>query len=138
MNGIEKIIEHIRLQSEEQCRDITRKAFDECQRIKAEYAQAEQDEYWNRIDAGTKETEHRMERLKRLAEMESNKQILATQQEMIAEAFDLAVKKLAQLPKNQYSELLKRLDMKAGAGAGTIVERYKNELSPRVASALFK
>ena len=137
MDGIDKLIAHIRLEAESNCRELSLKASDECERIRMEYAQAEQDEYWTRIDAGTKDTERRMERLNTLAEMEANKQLLATQQEMIAEAFSLAAKKISELPADEYDRLIKKLDLKPGAKAEDIVARYKNELSPRVSSALF-
>ena len=138
MDGLEKVIEYIKTGTREECEEITRKASEECGRIRAEYAQAEQDEYWKSIDAGTKEAERRMERLNTLAEMEANKQLLATQQEMIAEAFELAAKKLLELPESEYSALLAKLNMKAGTSASEVVAKYKNELSPRVASVLFK
>jgi len=138
MNGLDKLVEHIRIEAEVYCTELAKKAADDCEQIKADYAKAEQDTYWSSIDAGTKETERRMERLNTLAEMEANKQILATQQEMISEAFDLAAKKLQKLPKRDYAELLKRLDLKDGASAYDVVAGYKNELAPRVASVLFK
>jgi len=137
MNGVDKIIGYIRSEAESHCRESARKSAEEYQRIQAEYAQAQQDEYWNRIDAGTKETERRMERLNTLAEMESNKQLLATQQEMIAVAFELAAKKLGELPVSEYERLLKKLDLDPGSSASEVVARYKNELIPRVSSALF-
>ena len=62
----------------------------------------------NRVDAGARETQRRMERLGTHAEMQANKQLLATQQEMIAEAFNLAAKQLSQLPAEDYMKLLKR------------------------------
>jgi len=120
-----------------ECDETIRKAAEECERIKAQYVQAEQDEYWNMIDAGTKEAERRMERLNTLAEMEANKQILATQQEMIAEAFSLAAKRISSLPRRKYAELLSKLDLKPGANADEVVACFKSELAPRVASALF-
>jgi len=137
MDGLDRLIAYIRSEAETHCRESARKSAEEVARIQAEYTQAQQDEYWNRIDAGSKETERRMERLNTLAEMEAKKQILATQQEMIAEAFALAAKQLSELPKSEFDGLLKRLDMKPGASASAIVARYKNELTPRVSSALF-
>jgi len=137
MNGLDRVIDYIKSEAAAQCEEITRYAAEECARLKSEYAQTEQDEYWKSIDVGTKEAERRMERLNTLAEMESNKQILATQQEMISEAFELAAKKLSELHKADYAALLNRLGMKSGTKPEEIVARYKNELSPRVASVLF-
>jgi len=137
MNGIDKVIDHIKSEAAALSEEITRSAAEQCERLRAQYAQTEQDEYWKSIDAGTKEAERRMERLNTLAEMESNKQILATQQEMITEAFELAAKKLSELHKADYAALLNRLSMKSGTSPEDVVARYKSELSPRVASALF-
>lgn len=137
MNGIDNIITNIRSEAELHCSELNAKASEECERIRAGYAQAEQDEYWSRIDAGTKDIERRMERLNTLAEMEANKQLLATQQEMIAEAFALAAKKISELPEDEYARLIERLDLKPGSKAEDVVARYKNELYPRVSSALF-
>jgi len=137
MNGMEKIIDFIRSESEAELREIAKKAGEECERIRAVYAAAEQDEYWNAIDAGTKETERRLERLNKLAEMEANKQILATQQEMINEAFALAAKKLKGLPKSDFEALLVKLGLGTECGADEIVSKYRSSLSNKVTSVLF-
>ena len=137
MDGLEKIIEYIRAESDAQCEQIVRKAEDECRRIHDEYARIEQEEYWKYIDAGTKETEHRVEQLNSLADKEANKLIAATQQEMVAEAFSLAAKKLRQLPKHKYTELLAQHGLGPGDNVEEVVARYRPELTPRVTSTLF-
>ena len=121
MNGIEKIIEHIKAKSAAECQAISKSAEDECARIRAEYKQAEQDEYWKAMGAGTKEAERRLERLNSLAALESKKKVLATQQEMIAEAFEHAAKKLLSLPETEYIAFLAKLACKASlTGTETI------------------
>jgi V/A-type H+-transporting ATPase subunit E len=137
MNGIEKLIRHIRSEADEKCAEIANNAAEQCTHIRAEYARIEQEAYWKCIDAGTKETELRMERLRSLAEVEANKQILAMQDEMVSEAFALAAKKLRELPSDEYAAILKRLGMGAGSSVSDVIENYRSVLSPEVTSVLF-
>ena len=106
MNGIEKILEHIKSESDAECEAIKLAAAEECDRINAEFAAAEQDEYKKLLDAGTSEAQRRLDRLNSLAALESKKHVLATQQEMVAEAFEYAAKKLLELPDSEYIEFL--------------------------------
>ena len=137
MKGINKIVAYINAESDVECGTITQNSNDECARIRADYSRVEQDEYWKYINAGTKEAESRLEKLKELAIMESNKLLLSTKQEMIDEAFALAAKKLLELPQKEYGKLLKKLGFEANAGADEIVELFKDKLSRKVASVLF-
>jgi vacuolar-type H+-ATPase subunit E/Vma4 len=107
MVGIEKIIAHIKAESEAECERIDHAAAEECGRIREKYIQAERDEYEKLMNAGTKEAERRLERLRSLAVLEAKKQVLATQHEMIDAAFELAAKKLCSLP--EYAMFLARL-----------------------------
>ena len=106
MNGIEKILAHIETESYAECEAIERESAEECGRIRAEYAKVEQDEYWKLVNAGTKEAERRLDRLNSLAALESKKHVLATQQEMVAVAFDHAANKLLELPESEYVAFL--------------------------------
>jgi len=137
MNGIDKILAYIKAESEAECEEISQNAAEECGRIRVDYVHLEQDEYWKHINSGSKETEHRHEQLKDLAAMEAKKKLLATQQEMVDEAFALAAKKLLELPKQEYTMLLKRLGMKANCSANDVVESFRKELSLKIVSALF-
>ncbi|MCL2044829.1 MAG: V-type ATP synthase subunit E [Oscillospiraceae bacterium] len=106
MNGIEKIITHIKSESDAECEAIELAANEECERIRNEYATIEQDEYSRLMEAGTIEAERRLERLNNLAILESKKQILVTQQEMLSEAFAYAAKVILELPESQYIQFL--------------------------------
>ena len=106
MIGIEKILEHIQSESAAECEAIERSAEEECGRIRTESKKAEQDEYRSLMDAGTKDADRRLERLNNLAVLESKKSILATQQEMVAEAFEYASKKVLELPESEYVRFL--------------------------------
>ena len=109
MNGIEKIVEHIRAQSVAECEEIAKGADEECARVRAKYAQAEQDEYWKLVAFGKRELDLRIERLGSLAALEAKKQVLTMQKEMMAAAFELAAKKLLNLPEWEYIALFARL-----------------------------
>ena len=118
MNGIDKIIGHINSESASECDSIAKTAAEECDQIRADYAKAEQDQYWQLINEGTKDAERRLERLNSLAALESKKHVLATQQELIVAAFDLAAKKLLELPRQEYVTFLAKL-ASAAAITGT-------------------
>ena len=137
MDGLDKILEYIRAQTAAQCAEISNDAAMQCKQIRADYSRLEQDEYWEHINIGSKETEHRHEKLRNLAAMESKKKLLATQQEMVDEAFALAAKKLLELPEREYSRIRKRLGMDTQCSAEDIVEKYRTELSLKVVSTLF-
>jgi vacuolar-type H+-ATPase subunit E/Vma4 len=134
MDGIDKIIEHIKHESDARCLQIAREAKDECERIRTEYFRVEQDAYWKAINAGSKETEKRLARLNELAAKEADRQIETLQREMLDEAFALAAIKLRELPEKDLQRLLAAHEK---AGAEEVIASYKSELSPDVMSALF-
>ena len=122
MNGIEKILEHIKSESDAECEAIAREAADECERIRSEYARAEKTEFNKLMADGNIDAERRLERLNSLATLESKKQVLSTQQEMLAGAFEYAAKKLCELPQGEYVEFLARQACSASlTGTETII-----------------
>ena len=137
MERLRKILEYINEQSEAECGEVLKNAREECERTRIGYARLEQEEYWKYINSGSKESEHRLEQLHNLASMESRKQLLSTQEEMVNEAFTLAANKLMELPEQEYAKLLARLDFEDTCNAEDLVVRYRNELALKVASVLF-
>jgi len=137
MNNIEKIIEYITVQTTSECYEISLSAIDECERIHSEYQKDEQAEYWKAIDAGTRETEMRLDKLNELAALEAKKQIDALQIEMLDAAFALAAQKLLELPAREYDKLLVRLGLEAGTSPDALLTHFREELTPAVVSALF-
>lgn len=137
MNGIEKVIEYIKAEAAAECEDIRKKAAEECERIRAGYTRMEQDEYWKYLSVGAKEAEQRIEQLTDLAGQESKKQVLATQREMVDAAFELAVKKLLEIPVNDYLALLSGLGVASDCSPEALVELYKEDLTPDVTASLF-
>ena len=106
MNGIEKILAHIKSESDAECADIERTAAEECEQIRTEYAKIEKAEFGKLMSAGAKDAERRLERLNSLAALESKKQVLSTQQEMLAGAFEYAANKMLEMPHGDYVRFL--------------------------------
>ena len=137
MQGFEKILEHIKTESEKECKEIAVKANEESLRIRSVYSQKEQDAYWTCVNNGSKEIEKRVEELSELAATQAKKMIHGTQQDMLDEVLALTARKLSALPSGKYNELLKRLGIESGCKPEYLVEQYRDELAPTVISALF-
>ena len=137
MQGFEKILEHIKTESEKECKEIAIKANEESLRIRSVYSQKEQDAYWTCVNNGSKEIEKRVEELSELAGTQAKKMIHGTQQDMLDEVLALTARKLSALPSGKYNELLKRLGIEPGCKPEYLVEQYRDELAPTVISALF-
>ena len=64
---------------------------------------------------GRRTADERLERLKSAAQMERRKLELAAKQEVLAEAFDLALEKLCTMPEQEYVALLTKLALEASS-----------------------
>lgn len=118
MNGIEKIIDRISGDARREIDDVLAQARAQAEEITAQYqaqAKAEADDILVR---GEKAAEERGERLASVAQLECRKGVLAAKQEVIDEAFQLAMKKLVALPQPEYISLLVDLAVQA-ASKGT-------------------
>jgi len=138
MKGIEKITAHIEADANAEAQAILDEATQKAKAIEADYKQKAQDEYWSLIKSGTEDCQDRVQRMGRLASMESQKSILATKQEMVAKAFDKAEEKIVNLPQDKYVEFLAKLASKsASSGEEEIIlnERDKNACGEAVAKA---
>ena len=113
MKGTEKIIAHIRADAEAQSSAILAQAEQRCAEIRGAYEQQAKDAYAEKIRAGVKANQDRLESMERLAKMEGRKAILALKQDMVSESFDRAVGQLVNLPEEQYTALLARLAAQA-------------------------
>jgi len=137
MQGFEKIIEHIKSESENECREVAVNANSECERIRAEYKAKEQEAYWSAVNTGSKEIEHRVNQLTNLAAAEAKKMVYATEQDMLDEVLALTARKLSALPSRKYNELLKKLGIEQGCKPEYLVEHFREDLTPSVTAALF-
>ena len=113
MKGTEKIIAHIQADAKAQADAILKEADEKCAQIRAAYEQQAKEAYAERIRAGVKTNQDRLDSMNRLASMEGRKAILALKQEMVAESFDLAADKLVKLPEAEYTAFLAKLAAKA-------------------------
>ena len=113
MNGIEKITERIAAQSNADVKALMDRANAQAKAIYDGYQAAADQDYANTLKKGVSDAAQRVERLGSVAQREARKLQLKTKQEMLAEAYDLAYKKLLELPEDQYAQLLTRLAVNA-------------------------
>ena len=118
MDGIEKIIDRISSDAQREIDDVLAAAQAEAAEITAKYqaqAKAEADDILAR---GEKAAAERGERLASVAQLECRKEVLRAKQEVVEEAFQLAMKKLTHLPQEKCVALLADLAAQA-ASKGT-------------------
>ena len=109
MKGTEKIIARIQADADAQAAEILARADARCAEIRETYEQKAKEAYAERIRAGVRENQDRLDSMERLANMEGRKAILALKQDMVARSFERAVEKLVTLPEAQYIALLTKL-----------------------------
>ena len=113
MKGTEKIIAHIRADAEAQSAAILSQAEQQCAAIREDFEAKARDRYSEKLLAGGKACEDRVDSMDRIARMEAKKGLLALKQEMVSKSFELACEKLVNLPEADYVELLARLAAEA-------------------------
>ncbi len=115
MEGIEKITDKIIRDTESELAQMMAETLEKEKAI-GEAARDQADrETVDTLARGRKAAEERLERLKSAAQMETRKLTLAAKQEVLGEAFDLALEKLCTLPEQEYVDLLTRLALKASS-----------------------
>ena len=115
MEGIEKITAKIIQDSEAEIKQLMAQTDEKIGDItKSAQAQADK-ETADALAKGRKAADERLERLKSAAQMEKRKLTLAAKQEVVGEAFDLALEKLCTLPDQEYIQLLTRLAVEASS-----------------------
>lgn len=113
MNGIEKITQRMEDDAQREINEVltaARAQADEITRRSREQADKESAAIVARGESAAAEREKRLESM---AEMESRKLVLAAKQEVLDEAFNMALEKLCTLPDEEYIELLAALAVKA-------------------------
>ena len=114
MNGIDRITDRIEADAREQAKAIIAEAEAKCAEIRKENEKKAQER--------TKDCESGLERRKSAAEMDAKKSVLALKQDCVAEAFDMAKRRLADMPEDSYVGFLASLAASAAAdGSGEIV-----------------
>ena len=113
MNGIEKITQRMEDDAQREINEVltaARARADELTRRSREQADKESAAIAARGESAAAEREKRLESM---AEMESRKLVLSAKQEVLDEAFSMALEKLCTLPDEEYIELLAALAVKA-------------------------
>ena len=138
MKGTEKIIAHIQADAAAQADAILAQAEQQCAEIREGYERKAKDAYAEKIRAGVKANQDRLESVEHLARMEGRKSVLALKQDMVSKSFDLAVDKLVDLPEEQYVALLAKLAAQASVtGDEQVVlnARDREKIGPAVVAA---
>lgn len=115
MNGIDKIIERISGDAQEEVDAILAEARAQAEDTVCRFGEQARAESGEILAKGEKAAAERTERLASVAQLECRKGVLAVKQEVIDKAFDLALTKLRSLPQEEYTALLADLVIQAGA-----------------------
>ena len=121
MNGLDTILARIASDTQAKIDELTRENEVQLNAIREKYT-AERDQLYAQLHAlGEQTAAERYERLCSAAEMEAKKLTLAARQEVIAEAYALALEKLCSLPREKYLDLLVHLAAKASTSGGELL-----------------
>ena len=115
MEGIEKITAKIIEDAETEITQIIAQTEDKVLSIGEKAQQQADQESAETLNRGRRNAEERLERLQSAAKMETRKLQLAAKQEVLGEAFDLALEKLCTLPEKDYVALLTKLVLEASS-----------------------
>lgn len=113
MNGIEKITGQIDADVQKEIDAALDQARAQAQEIEARYASQAEAQAEAIRRKGEQDAALRQERLVDVAKLEARKTLLAAKQDMVGQAFDLALKKLLELPDQEYIALLAKLAVAA-------------------------
>ena len=115
MTGTEKIIAHIEADAKVKAEEILAAAAARCAEIKSKYELQAADLYQAKIREGVKACQDKEDGALRITRMEARKSMLAVKQEMVSRSFDMALKQITSLPKDEYIAFLKRLALQASS-----------------------
>lgn len=109
MKGIENITGKIAADAQAEIDRINADAAAQVAAITAGYEAKAQKEAADILAKGEKNAQERGKRLVSAAQMESKKMVLAVKQEMLDQAFELALDQLTRLPEGEYVDFLAKL-----------------------------
>ena len=113
MRGTEKIIAHIKADASAQVDAILAQAEQQCAQIRGDFDKQATELYAERVRAGTKDIEDKMDGAQRITRMEGRKKLLAAKQELVNESFRRALEKIVSLPESEYVAFLAKLAAQA-------------------------
>ena len=115
MEGIEKITAKIAEDAQAEVNRLMAETGEKVKAIQTSAAAQAQQEANEIVEKGRMAASERLERLSSAAQMERRKLELAAKQEVLGEAFDLALSKLCALPEKDYIDLLTKLALEASS-----------------------
>lgn len=115
MEGIEKITARIAQDAQAEISRLTAETEEKVQAVLTNAAAQAQQEANEIVEKGRMAASERLERLNSASQMERRKLELAAKQEVLGEAFALALEKLCTLPEQEYIALLTRLALEASS-----------------------
>ena len=115
MEGINKITAKIAQDAQAEINKLTAETEEKVNAILADAQAQAQQEAKDIVEKGRAAADERLERLSSAAQMERRKLELASKQEVLGEAFDLALEKLRTLPEKDYINLLTKLALEASS-----------------------
>lgn len=128
MNGLSKIEQRLREESKAALDALSAQTEETLREIRREYEDRAERERQEAEKKQTAAAEERLERLRSAARMETEKMLLAAKQEIMEEAFGMALKKLCTLPQEQYAAFLKKLLREAvSTGRETVIFNHKDK-----------
>ena len=115
MEGIEKITAKIAEDAQAEVSRLMAETDEKVKAIQTSAAAQAQQEANEIVEKGRMAAAERLERLGSAAQMERRKLELSAKQEVLGEAFDLALSKLCALPEKDYINLLTKLALEASS-----------------------
>ena len=115
MEGIEKITAKIAQDAQAEISQLMAETDQKVQAVRANAAAQARQEAGDIVEKGRAAASERLERLSSASQMERRKLELAARQEVLGEAFALALEKLCTLPEQEYIALLTRLALEASS-----------------------
>lgn len=115
MQGIETITGRIRADAQAEIDKINAETAQKAEKIRADYTAQAEREAADILARGETSAAERESRLVSAAQMDAGKMTLAAKQELLDQAFQLALDKLLQLPEDDYIALLAKLAVSASA-----------------------
>ena len=115
MEGIEKITAKIAQDAQAEISQLMAETDQKVQAVRANAAAQARQEANDIVEKGRAAASERLERLNSASQMERRKLELAAKQEVLGEAFALALEKLCTLPEKEYISLLAKLALEASS-----------------------
>jgi V/A-type H+-transporting ATPase subunit E len=115
MNGLERITSRIEAEAKNEIDGILDAGKAETKRIVDSWRERIDAESRDLADKNEKAAAEREERLRSAAEMDARKTILAAKQEMVEQAYSLALDKLCKMPEGEKVKLLSELLVRASS-----------------------